>query len=93
MKPVPRALLRVFFGLETVLFIWSYIFGLQGIHALMQVRHANQARAEQAHALRSDIVDLEQTIEQFKRYPFYKEKHAREQLQMARKRDEIYYLD
>ena len=92
MIQLKRALLRCFFGFEIVLFIWTYIFGAHGLYALMQMKKSNQAYINALHTLRSENDEVQRSLDQWHSHPFYKEKRARELLQMARKHDEIFYL-
>lgn len=42
--------------------------------------------------LHSEVDDLQSSIADWQTYPFYREKYARERLQMAHKGDEIYLI-
>jgi len=92
MKALKKMALRIFFVVEIVVFIFVYVFGPQGMQALRHVQQENAVIEKNIHALRTEIQELEDTIIAWQTYPFYKEKIAREQLQMARKSDQVYYL-
>lgn len=91
MKPFARATLRLFLGVETLAFAWSYFLGVHGLPAVVQMRHKNDSYLRQNQQLEQEINTLQKEIEGFKRYPFYKQRYAREQLHMARP-NEIVYL-
>lgn len=84
--------MRVFFGVEIILFAYLYLFGPHGMRALMNIeQEKNQLNCEVTD-LQTQVHSLEATIAQWDVHPFYKEKIAREQLQMAGKNEEIYYV-
>lgn len=92
MREIKRLFLRFFFGMEVVFFIGFYVCGPHGVKTLKALSNENnQLQLEITHA-RQEVIELEQKIVQWNTYPFYKEKIAREQLQMACKGEEIYYL-
>jgi len=92
MKEIKRRILRIFFVLEICVFIGVYAFGPHGIQHLRQLSHENEQLEREVQALKIEVSELEQKIVQWNTHSFYKEKIAREQLQMAYKNEEIYYL-
>ena len=91
MKEIKRKLLRIFFVLEIVVFTGAYFFAPQGLCAINRLKQENEQVVVEINDLRAEIAILENTIAQWHSCSFYKEKIAREQLQMARKGDRIYY--
>lgn len=91
-KPAKRAFLRIFFAFEVLLFLWTYFFGAHGIYVLRQAGRENKRLTHEINLFKHEIEQFEDILARWERYPFFKEKHAREQLQMARETDEIYYL-
>ncbi len=85
-----RLLLRVFFGIEVVIFSGFYFFGGQGIRGIRALHKHTALSILENKALEDEIKNLEDTVLAWQTNPFYKEKVAREQLQMARKGDIIY---
>lgn len=84
---------RILLGLELAVFLYIYIFGSQGVWAYCQVKKENGVLEGQIAQLRNEIVQINQQVVDWQQDVFGKEKIAREQLQMARKDDDVYYLD
>lgn len=87
-----KKLLRMFFAGELVLFSLFYLFGPQGLKSIRNLKVENKDLHKQIELLNHDIAELNQQIHFVQTDPFYKEKIAREQLQMARKDEIIYYM-
>lgn len=87
-KNIVRAVLCIQLSLYTVF----YYYGQQGIQQIESMKHANLQTEQQIVQLQSDIETLTYELAQWHTFPFYKEKLAREQLQMARVGDIIYYI-
>jgi cell division protein FtsB len=81
----------VLFG-QIIVFTIFYMWGAQGIQAIYAMRHENVEINKNIAALKNEIAQLEQDINQWSEYSFYKEKIAREQLQMARSDEEIFLI-
>lgn len=92
MKTVKQAALRIFFAIEVMMFASVYVFGPQGMQVLRHVQQENMELEQHLDILRTEVKELEDTMMAWQTYPFYKEKIAREELQMARKDDQVYYL-
>lgn len=69
-----------------------YYFGHQGIRHIQKMRSANAHAQEQVVALQAEIVACEHELDQWSKFDFFKEKIARERLQMARSTDMVFYL-
>jgi len=93
MKTIKQMVLRLFFVLEIFVFVWMYLFGAQGVSALHALQEENYILEHQIQDMRADLHKLDQYIAMWEHEPFYKEKIAREQLQMVRRGDTIYYHD
>ncbi len=93
MKLVKRTFLRVFFGIEIVIFTFMYLFGTQGIRVLRQLQRENKTLDSEIQQLHDHVNNLEEQAVAWKSDAFYKEKVARERLHMARKNDVIFYTD
>ena len=87
-----RLLLRFFFCIEIFIFLFLYIFGTQGLHMISKIRKENKTFLKEVSVLEGELQELENTIFEWEANPFYKEKAAREQLHMARKKDTIYFI-
>ena len=92
MKNIKRRILRLFFVMEIMVFAGFYILGPHGIRAQKQMIEQNEVLKSETLALETELHVLENSIAQWNAHPFLKEKIAREQLQMARKGDRIYYI-
>lgn len=88
-----RYIIRIFFCAEIGCFLWMYFFGPQGIQVFKQLADENAVVEQKIQVLRGDIAQLDRSITACNSDSFYKERIAREQLQMARKGDVIYYFD
>ncbi len=91
-KLLKRRSMRIFFMVEIMFFIGLYLFGTDGIQYLMQLQHEQQKLDLELEEVRQEVATLHEQVEQWDATPFLKEKIAREQLQMAREGDEIYYI-
>jgi len=88
-----RTLLRIFFGMEILLFGWFYYSGARGVlavHALKQENDLIIARIQEAE---KEVLLLDHQIVAWHKDPFFAEKIAREELHMAHVGDEIYLID
>ena len=92
MKTVKRTLLRLFFGLEVCVFVGVYLFGPSGLQTIVRLKRENRQLDQEIEELQARVAVAEQKLAVWQSDDFYKEKIAREQLQMARKGDEIFYL-
>jgi cell division protein FtsB len=87
-----KIIMRCLFVGEIGLFAWTYVYGRQGIFYLQTLAQENRVIESEIEQLRTELVEQEKEMLKWEEYPFYKEKIAREHLQLAREQDEIYYL-
>jgi len=92
MRIVKRTVLRIFFCIELIAFVGIYFCGAQGMQALWQLDKETQAMVVEVTTLKKEVDELDYQILAFNSYDFYKEQVAREQLQMARADDEVYFV-
>ena len=92
MKIYKKTIFRMFFVIEIFIFVGVYLFGGNGLQYLACLKKENYKLYDQVVALKHEIVKLEKDIVDWNSNDFYKEKIAREKLQMARKGDQIYFL-
>ena len=92
MKNYKRYGLRLFFVAEVCVFLYVYTSGSRGVKQLASMRAENEALQQSIASLENDVAALQKKKGLWESNDFYKEKIAREQLQMARKDDTIYYL-
>lgn len=91
-KLIRNHFLQGIFLIEVVVLLFLYFFGTQGLPVLLHLKHENILIEQEIEQLKNTIEKLENNIKEWQDYSFYKEKVAREQLQMARAEDYIYYL-
>ena len=84
--------MRLLLVIEMSAFGYLYVYGAQGIQALQEQREVVVGLEKNVTELKNDIQQLEEEMYVWQTDDFYKEKIAREQLQMARKGDELFYI-
>lgn len=92
MRRMKKRILRLLFALEVIVVIAVYIFSDYGVQGILQLKQENSALEKEVSFLQSEVGELQEQIVQLDS-SFSKEKIAREQLQMARQGDEIFYLE
>lgn len=92
MIQIKKMCLKLFLILEMAIFGYMYFFGNNGIYVLQEKRKCTMNLEKNIKGLKDEIEQLEQEIYVWQTDDFYKEKIAREQLQMARKGDELFYI-
>jgi cell division protein FtsB len=93
MSIAKRYIIRIVLGIEIIVFLSIYLFGPQGIWTFQKLAEENKVVEHAIQGVKAEIAGLDKQITACKSDAFYKERIAREQLQMARKDDVIYYLD
>ena len=93
MKRAKQSVGRIFVAAEVFIFLGFYIWGANGLSALSHLKNDIESQAAQVMQLRAEVGQLESMIAMQKQHPFFQEKIAREQLQMARVNEEIYLID
>lgn len=83
---------KLFFLLEIIFFGIVYIFGGQGLQSIYYMSQHNRQLQQDIVNLQHMVTELEQQLQHWQTDDFYKEQLAREQLQMARPQEQIYYL-
>ena len=78
--------------LEMIAFGHIYLFGNNGIQAYRDQKNVVEDLKKDILVLDNEIAQLQKEIYAWQNDDFYKEKVAREQLQMARKGDELFYI-
>lgn len=87
-----KIMIRLLFLAEVVLFVGNFLYAENGLSAIVALHHENSSLANEIETLKELLVVMEEQLLQWNRYPYYKEKVAREQLQMVRN-DEIIYFN
>lgn len=70
-----------------------YFFGNNSLLTLNKARQVNIALEDNIDKNRKKILLLEKEITEWQLYPFYKERFAREHLQLGHKNEILYLLD
>ena len=83
---------RFFFILEMISLTLYSLFGSSGIFKIRDAERAYAQVLTEIEETKEAIAKLQNEIADWKQYPFFKEQLAREQLQMARKNEQMYYL-
>jgi cell division protein FtsB len=91
-KLIKQYIFQVFFLSEVLLILLVYIFGRYGLPALWSLKKENKLISQEIAHLSQEVARLENKCKEWQDYPFYKEKIAREHLQMARDGDYIFYI-
>ena len=89
---IKRILLPLLLVIEGSVFAYVYLHGNNGVYALQRLCNENRGIEQKIDQLSHQVAQLEHEITEWETNDFYKEKVAREQLQMSRKDDEIYYI-
>jgi cell division protein FtsB len=85
-------LLRLFLLGEIVIFGAVYFWGEDGVNRYNKICEENRKIEQDIIVLKKEVQDLEAQLSAWQTDPFYKEKVAREQLQMARAGEELFYI-
>jgi len=80
----------MFFINEILFFSFFYYYGAQGMHAVFVLQKENMGVEQQVLEIKKEIAQLHDEITVWETDSFYKEKLAREQLNMAKSGEEIY---
>ncbi len=89
---IKRLISRGLFGCELIIIVWVYLFGAHGFNHLVHLRNECDQMKQCKQEKQQEVDTLNEQIIAWNVHSFYKEKMAREQLQMARKGELIYYL-
>lgn len=89
---IKKLCMRFLLLAEIGVFGYIYFFGTNGIQALHKQQMIAAGLQKNIEQIKNEIQQLKQEIYLWQTDDFYKEKIAREQLQMARKDDQIFYI-
>jgi cell division protein FtsB len=92
MKIGKQHVARIFLIGELIVFTGFYLFGSNGVSAMLHLKSDICSLHQQIIELKADVAHLSSTLVLQKKHPFFQEKIAREQLQMARADEEIYLI-
>ena len=93
MHTVKQFIARGLFAVEIGALTLLYLYGSHGLESIYKLERENMALKKEVLRVAHEIDALEQEIAAWNHNDFFKEKVAREQLQMAYKGDEVYYTN
>ena len=93
MKDRTKRFILFILVVESVVLVAVYFFGDYGLPIIVNFSHENKELEQENSRLSDEIAQLNLDLDALANYPFYKEKIAREQLQMAALHDELYLID
>lgn len=85
-------ILVVLLIIESVLFGYWFVTGTNGVRAIVALKQQQKELAVLVEQEIRDLTTLELANTDFVRYPYYKEKIARERLLLARPQEDIYFF-
>ncbi len=85
-----KLVVRFFFFLEVLFFSYYYLFGAQGLQAIMRLREQNSTLKRELATIKHAVQAAENELEQWHSHPFNKEKFIREHLLMAYPNELLY---
>lgn len=91
-KNIKKLFLRVLLFVEIVIFGFTYLFGTNGIYFLKDLENDTKQLEIEIINLKNEIQSLDSQIIEWNSDPFYKERLAREKLQMAHENEKIYFI-
>ena len=83
---------RLLFPVECFVFSMIYFFGSHGLQEVVRRKQEVETLRVSVEKIAADVIILTQDLDKWHNKPYYKEKIAREQLQMARKDELIYFI-
>ena len=89
---IKKIFVRFLLCVEMCVFGYMYLYGKNGLHILQQQKKTLLVLEGEVAQLQKETLLLENDIHVWQTNDFYKEKIAREQLQMARKGDKLFYI-
>jgi cell division protein FtsB len=89
---IKKIFVRLLLCVEMCVFGYMYLYGNNGLHILQQQKKTLLVLESEVAQLQKETSLLENDIHVWQTNDFYKEKIAREQLQMARKGDKLFYI-
>jgi hypothetical protein len=92
MKSNTYAMLKSILFIEMGIILYLHIYGKNGLSLLYEQKIVLNHIKKEISELQREIQLLEVARDEWSSHAFYKEKIARENLQMARKNDKIFYI-
>lgn len=90
---IKQSIMRTVFCLEILAFCWWYVWGTQGVIQQRIIAQERDSIVNNIQTLRTEIAQLKRELVRRQGDELYKERVAREQLQMARDGDIIYFIE
>lgn len=89
MKHIKKIFLRTILIVEVLIFAGFYFFGSHGLKALHQHQREAVELNKELEQLKGEVQELKTAIHEWTAFPWYREKIAREELQLAYPHEEI----
>ena len=90
MKDFKKIFARSALVFEFLLFFYFYLFGSYGLKSIKIYQNDIKILQDKILNIEIDIKNIKDQLDDLNNFPYYKEKVARDELQMALKTDEIY---
>lgn len=91
MRLYKKTMVKIFFVIEIIVFIGVYLYGGNGLEHLNRLEYENQKLEYEVVELKNELAALQKDLKDWNT-DFKKEQFARENLQLAKKGDKIYFL-
>lgn len=85
--------IKIFLMSELLIFGYCYVYGTYGLYAIKNVTSQSITLRQKISVVTAKIKGIEHQCNQWQEYSFYQERIARQRLNMARKGDEVYYVN
>lgn len=92
MRNIKKLIGQLFFGTWLVIFIVHYAAGSRGLVYGWRAQRENANLVQRVAQLQSEIAHLHEQVSAWQTDRFYLQRLAREQLQLARDGDTVYYV-
>lgn len=92
-KKIKKLFIKFIILTELFIFSFTFIFGKNGLLYLINLRQQNHIEEAKLELLKIEIKNLNQKINEWNNDEFYKEKIAREQLQLSKEKEQIYFFN
>lgn len=86
-----RVLLLLLLVAEIVVFVGNFLYAENGLPKVLTLQRKNSRLKDEVQDLKNELMAMEEHLAQWNKYPFYKEKIAREQLHMIRDNEVVYF--
>jgi cell division protein FtsB len=86
-----KKVLILLFIAEIVIIVGNFLYAENGLPAILTLQQESGHLKDEIQAIKKELATMEEQLAQWDKYPFYKEKIAREQLHMIRDNEIVYF--